>query len=100
MVDDDDKLGLRERPACMKHSNDLPSLGTGGILDPVYTETNFTSIDQRVQKTTIDMFGTLTDQSEQKMGMHFVGALKQFNILLSETDWKNKKTSLLDLPKA
>ena len=66
----------------------------------LYNESNFTQIEQPVEKTEIDHYGKFFEHDRVKGDLHFVGELKNFNIPLIKNSWiNNDAIDLLELPK-
>ena len=64
----------------------------------LHSETSFTDVNQVVQKTEIDLFGTLITKQKGQLGIHFIGTLDHFNGPLTQSIWTKNETNLLDLP--
>ena len=48
----------------------------------LYSEASFISVDQVVEKSVIDLFGAIQNDNQVISDIHFLGALKNFNLPL------------------
>ena len=81
--------------------DDLPQ-EQGGIEQAnrgLQTETTFTNLDQDVQKSELDLFGTILKNQKINVDLYFIEPLEKFNLPMIKYSWLNQDyDDILKLP--
>lgn len=94
--EEQDKLFLRKRDGKFLKTDDDDSIRN---LKGVYTEVNFTDLNQKVEQSVINLFGISDNESHTNSSdLHFLGPLAHFNLLFIHNSWVHKPEDLLKLP--
>ena len=93
--DSDEKPFLMQRYGPFMRSDDDDSWKTKKGL---YSEVNFTDVNQEVEKSWNDLHGTLKVSKGTHSDVHFCGKLSNFNLPMIKNSWANTQEDLLKLP--
>ena len=55
----------------------------------LFSEVDFTSVKQPVEKSEIDLYGTFFEHDRVKGDLHFVGSMKHLNLPMIKNSWLN-----------
>ena len=65
----------------------------------LYSETTFTSIDQDVEKSELDIFGTILKNQKINVDLYFLHGLEHFNLPMIKYSWhSSEQEDILKLP--
>jgi hypothetical protein len=95
LVELEDGLNLWAREDDYRASDENLSLTRKTML---HSESSFTDVNQMVEKSVIDLFGVIKSDNQVISDIHFLGALKNFNVPLIKNSWKHSKIDYLELP--
>ena len=66
-------------------------------LRGIFTETNFTHVNQQVQKSVVDLFGE-GENDANSSNIYFTGSLEKMNVLFFNNSWTYAHEDVLKLP--
>ena len=91
----DEKPYLKERKSPFLKSDDDDRWKSRKGL---YSEVNFTNVNQEVEKSWNDLHGTMQVSKGTHSDLHFCGKLYNFNLPMIKNSWVNTQEDLLKLP--